>query len=215
MADPKTSGPDPMQLLRKADEAIEAAATAVETASLHLPADVLARLRSRLDGAVPDFSHPSGEQGEESESLSDEDRQRLREIADGISIYSIAGTEQRALLLRLAASPATNTSKEEPKAGGGHELKCWPPYFEHILLGQKTFEVRSIADRSFAVGDKLLLREFDGSLLYREPVTEGYTGRTCERLVTYVLGDGDFGIQEGHVVLGLRASSKEVEGDGE
>jgi hypothetical protein len=86
-----------------------------------------------------------------------------------------------------------------------HELKCWPPYFEHVLLGRKPFECRSTEDRIFAVGDTLLLREYDSSLEYREPETGGYTGRACERTITYVLGNGDYGIQRGFVVMGLAA----------
>lgn len=53
MSDPKTNGPDPMQLLRRAEEGIETAASLVEDAALHLPNDVLGRLRAKLDGAVP------------------------------------------------------------------------------------------------------------------------------------------------------------------
>lgn len=90
-----------------------------------------------------------------------------------------------------------------------HELKCWPPYFEDVLTGRKTFEARSIADRRFEIGDTLLLREYDGSLRQREPKTDGYTGRTCERVVTYVMGDGDYGIQPGHVVMALALSEQE------
>lgn len=96
-----------------------------------------------------------------------------------------------------------------------HELKCWPPYFEHVLSGRKTFEVRSIEDRTFAVGDRLKLREYDGSLAHNLPETNGYTGRECERTITYVLGDGDFGIKPGFVALGLATYEPVEEGGGE
>lgn len=92
-----------------------------------------------------------------------------------------------------------------------HELKCWPPHFEHVLDGRKTFEARSIADRHFSVGDTLLLREYDGSLEHREPETGGYTGRTCERQISYMLGNGDFGVKEGFVVLALSQPSSNEE----
>jgi len=40
-----------------------------------------------------------------------------------------------------------------------HELKTWPEYFEEILTGKKTFEVRK-NDRDYKVGDTLILKEF-------------------------------------------------------
>ena len=75
-----------------------------------------------------------------------------------------------------------------------HELKCWPQVFTDTIDGLKLFEVRW-DDRGFAVGDKLLLREWDN-------VKEEYTGRTCKRRVKYILRGGQFGIDEGYVVMG-------------
>jgi hypothetical protein len=60
-----------------------------------------------------------------------------------------------------------------------HVLKCWPCYFEAILDGRKTFEVRSTADRRFEIGDILLLREW-------VPETETYTGRHILCKVPYI-----------------------------
>ena len=83
-----------------------------------------------------------------------------------------------------------------------HELKTWPPYFGAVLSGRKPFEVRR-DDRSFAVGDELVLREF-------WPNRQEYTGRECRRRVTYVLrGAEPFGMREGFVVLGLEESDHE------
>ncbi len=68
-----------------------------------------------------------------------------------------------------------------------HELKCWPGYFEAIKSGAKNFEVRR-DDRRFAVGDALLLREWD-------PDTQSYSGRELSRWVTYVMhGMGQVGV---------------------
>lgn len=75
-----------------------------------------------------------------------------------------------------------------------HELKCWPAQFQAVVDCSKTFEFRR-ADRAFAVGDWLVLRELD-------PVTETYTNRSVRRLVTYVLSEG-FGLREGYAILGL------------
>lgn len=76
-----------------------------------------------------------------------------------------------------------------------HQLKCWPPYFDHVCTGIKPFEVRP-NDRDFAVGDELSLREW-------EPVAEEYTGRAFRCTVAYVLHGPDFGIEQGYVVMGL------------
>lgn len=60
-----------------------------------------------------------------------------------------------------------------------HELKCWPQFFEPILEGRKTHDLRRSDDRSFSVGDKLLLREFD-------PKAERYTGREVTIEITFI-----------------------------
>jgi len=59
-----------------------------------------------------------------------------------------------------------------------HELKCWPEYFEAVISGAKTFEVRK-NDRDFRVGDVLLLNEYG-------PFS-GYTGRETRQIVNYIL----------------------------
>jgi Domain of unknown function (DUF3850) len=80
----------------------------------------------------------------------------------------------------------------EPKT---HELKCWPEFFEALLDGSKTAEVR-VNDRDFHVGDTLLLREW-----YPSP-HEVYTGRATKRLVADMQGIDVDGPEE-FVVLSL------------
>ena len=89
-------------------------------------------------------------------------------------------------------------SETHPDARVVHELKCWPAYFVDVVRGVKTFEVRR-DDREpmFQPGHLLLLREWDDR--------NGYSGRECERLVTYVLPGGEFGIEDGYVVMGIAA----------
>lgn len=60
-----------------------------------------------------------------------------------------------------------------------HEKKVWPKYFEKILSGEKSFELR-LADWACEEGDTLVLREWD-------PETKEYTGRELEKKVTYVV----------------------------
>lgn len=63
------------------------------------------------------------------------------------------------------------------------EKKCWPKFFQKILDGKKTFDVR-LADFECGLGDTLVLREWD-------PETKQYTGRTLEKNVAYVLRTKD------------------------
>ncbi|GAA3929503.1 ASCH/PUA domain-containing protein [Hymenobacter algoricola] len=76
-----------------------------------------------------------------------------------------------------------------------HELKTWPACFAAVEAGIKPFDVRE-NDRSFQVGDALLLREF-------EPESEQYSGRTTARWISYVLPGGSFGVEPGWCVLGF------------
>ena len=59
-----------------------------------------------------------------------------------------------------------------------HDLKTWPEPFEAVWRGEKHHEVR-VDDRSFAVGDELLLREWD-------PKTETYSNRGIQVRVTHI-----------------------------
>lgn len=60
-----------------------------------------------------------------------------------------------------------------------HRVKSWPEFFEAILSGAKTHEVRRMSDRDYQVGDSLRLMEFD-------PKTTKYTGRELSVRITFV-----------------------------
>lgn len=77
-----------------------------------------------------------------------------------------------------------------------HELKTWPEYYDAVVSGQKTFEVRK-SDREFSAGDTLFLQCYD-------PETAAYMGQQIEVKVTYILRGGAFGVQDGYVVMGIR-----------
>lgn len=77
-----------------------------------------------------------------------------------------------------------------------HTVKIWPTFFPMVQSGAKPFEVRR-NHRRYQEGDILLLREWS-------PGTEEYTGRETRKLITYVLAGGQFGVEQGYVVLGLK-----------
>jgi hypothetical protein len=59
-----------------------------------------------------------------------------------------------------------------------HEMKSQPQFFNEILAGRKTHDLRR-NDRSFAVGDTIRLREWI-------PETKLYTGRELTVKITYI-----------------------------
>lgn len=77
-----------------------------------------------------------------------------------------------------------------------HELKTWPMYFDAVLSGRKTFEIRK-NDRGFEPGDVLILREY----LAETDEPGRYTGRELRRRISYIT---DFAQQPGFVVMAIR-----------
>ncbi len=75
-----------------------------------------------------------------------------------------------------------------------HKLKSWPEYFNHLLFGNKSFEIR-VNDRNFQNGDYLQLQEWD-------PKTEQYTGRVLTRQITYIM-KAAFGIPSDMVIMSI------------
>ena len=74
-----------------------------------------------------------------------------------------------------------------------HELKIWPEFFEPVLNGKKTFEIR-IDDRGFKIGDDLLLREYQ---------SQTYTGREIKKTITYIHPLIGYGLTAKYVCLAL------------
>lgn len=86
-----------------------------------------------------------------------------------------------------------------------HELKCWPVYFERLLDGTKTFEVRK-DDRGYQAGDELLIREWAPGTAYHR---SHYTDREIQFRVGFIFKAG-FGADLGEfVVMSLLASTTE------
>lgn len=83
--------------------------------------------------------------------------------------------------------------------GKKHDVKIWPPYFEHVSTDVKPWEYRK-DDRGYKVGDIINLHEWC-------PRRHYYTGRAVSRVITYILHDG-FGIPDGFVIMSLAANVK-------
>lgn len=88
-----------------------------------------------------------------------------------------------------------------------HELKVVAPYFDRLLDGTKTFEVRK-DDRGFKVGDSLWLREWCPN--------RGFSGRCLRKRVGFMFrwDDDDLGtlmLNDGTVVMGLTPLHTDVE----
>jgi len=77
-----------------------------------------------------------------------------------------------------------------------HNLKTWPAVFDPLLTRAKSFEIRK-DDRDFAVGDMLVLREWD-------PLARKYSGRSMKAIVTYLLRGGQFGVEPGYVCMSIK-----------
>jgi len=101
---------------------------------------------------------------------------------------------RRALSAHPAGAPDAAAGEREGWIGRTHDLKTWPRFFDAVASGAKPFEIRA-NDRDYRVGDRLILREFD-------PATGEYSGRSVERVVSYVT---DWHQQPHHVVLGMHS----------
>ena len=100
-----------------------------------------------------------------------------------------------------------------------HELKILPPYFEAVIDGRKTFEIRK-DDRGFQAGDTVMLREYDPEYKgYHRSEEQMYTKWTYAATIGYVTS---YEQHPGHVVFSLvpnaqvtgRPPAEGCEGDG-
>lgn len=79
-----------------------------------------------------------------------------------------------------------------------HRLKILRPYYEAVIDGRKTFEIRDNRDRGFNAGDTVLLDEIyeDDGLLPGK-----WTKRSARADITYVT---PFMQREGYVVFSIK-----------
>jgi len=74
-----------------------------------------------------------------------------------------------------------------------HDLKILPKYFNAVLKGLKTFELRK-DDRDYEVGDYLRLREWD----------EEYTGNfTTVRVLGILQNCPEYGLMDGYCIMSI------------
>ena len=77
-----------------------------------------------------------------------------------------------------------------------HELKTHTDYFNQVAIGRKHFEVRK-NDRDYQSGDILHLKNFC-------PESKEYKYGYVLAEVEYILKGGQFGIEEGFVVMSIK-----------
>ncbi len=85
-----------------------------------------------------------------------------------------------------------------------HKSKILPQYFKSVKEGSKPFEIRK-NDRDYKVGDTLILQEwaeFDNPI--GEYAKGFYTTREINKEITYILEGGQYGLEEGYCILGLK-----------
>lgn len=81
-----------------------------------------------------------------------------------------------------------------------HQLKIVQPYFDDVVSGKKTFEVRK-NDRGFKLNDVLMLLEYDPSKADNSK-SKGLTGQYITARITYILDDPEY-CKEEYVILGF------------
>ena len=82
-----------------------------------------------------------------------------------------------------------------------HAIKITPRYFEDILSGKKSFEIR-LNDREYQQGDYLALNEWEQT----SAVGGHYTGRSILAFVDYILygAEGVPGLDEDYCLMGIK-----------
>lgn len=76
-----------------------------------------------------------------------------------------------------------------------HRLKIKTEHYQAVIAGKKNFEIRK-NDRSFTVGDSILLLEWSEKA--------GYTGKEVMRMITYILSKPIYGLKQGYCILSFQ-----------
>lgn len=99
--------------------------------------------------------------------------------------------------------PTTYDIKRPERNPVTHNLKTWPSNYADIKSGKKPFDVRRF-DRDYAVGDRLMLQEWDPDGVPDVGDKPGaYTGKSQAVEITYILV-GRFGVPADIAVMGIK-----------
>lgn len=82
-----------------------------------------------------------------------------------------------------------------------HKVKILPEYFERVLEGLKTFEIRN-NDREYETGDTIILQEWDSE--------QEYTGREITKIIGWLTKDEELAVSEGYVVFSLLDKTPDI-----
>ena len=118
------------------------------------------------------------------------DEQRYSEEQDAIDRQTKKKLQERADTEKMEHLPSEGNIEHKQ-----HELKIVASYYEDVISGKKSFELRK-NDRGYKQGDSLKMLEFkDGK----------HTGRTIDADIIYMLEDYT-GLTEGYCILGIRVT---------
>ncbi len=84
-----------------------------------------------------------------------------------------------------------------------YKVKSWTAFFTAIEAGIKTHDLRDTKDRKYAVGDVLILQEYD-------PFSGKYSGAECPVEVTYITSSdtpcafSSSALDKGYCILSIR-----------
>lgn len=118
------------------------------------------------------------------------DEQRYSEEQDAIDRQTKKKLQERADAEKMEHLPSEGNTEHKQ-----HEVKIVASYYEDVVSGKKSFELRK-NNRGYKQGDSLKMLEFkDGK----------HTGRTIDADIIYMLEDYT-GLTEGYCILGIRVT---------
>ena len=118
------------------------------------------------------------------------EEQRYSEEQDAIDRQTKKKLQERADAEKMEHLPSEGNTEHKQ-----HEVKIVASYYEDVVSGKKSFELRK-NDRGYKQGDSLKMLEFkDGK----------HTGRTINADIIYMLEDYT-GLIEGYCILGIRVT---------